>query len=461
MRKFLSLLIACVLCLCCCGAAFGEADDPVLAAWRDYVDAELRSMTEKADGWTGYILSHATIVRVGYTGKNDAYVEAVIGLPNVAADKKAENLADAMRPYVACDDLTEAVLSASYAGEAGHYVFTWSAKKPAGVLSVAKGIASRGKKGYTTKAFQALLTDVFVPHMVSMPKRAPKTVPALGELPAGYAASAAAALNITEAQANLRLPPLLMLCEVNKVDATEVLTHTVVTLRVKGWDAVLTQAKNRTVTELDTTVNAPGLTRTQMEEMYCRHLAECWMDAYYATGKSSYTQRTVTIDLPALVTRGAGASGGLTELLQPAMTTMDAHLDELMTYAAGKAYYPDIPLVDTGFLTGEDDPDGDRVQFECDGQCGYVVMQRGGSVLFRAFIHPGARLNIRLKPGDYTVTYGTGPRWYGERYLFGDEGNYGRFELSLTGAPQTRIHLTTSGSTEVQRLTGDEVLNIR
>jgi tetratricopeptide (TPR) repeat protein len=55
----------------------------------------------------------------------------------------------------------------------------------------------------------------------------------------------------------------------------------------------------------------------------------------------------------------------------------------------------------------------------------YYKVYDGDTLISTFFLHPGAKCNIDLPPGNYTIKESTGDAWFGEEILFGDEGLYG------------------------------------
>ena len=60
------------------------------------------------------------------------------------------------------------------------------------------------------------------------------------------------------------------------------------------------------------------------------------------------------------------------------------------------------------------------------GKYAYLVKLKdaSGADAFAAFLHPGKSFRFSVHPGDYSLTYGTGEKWYGWDGTFGPEGAY-------------------------------------
>ncbi len=71
-----------------------------------------------------------------------------------------------------------------------------------------------------------------------------------------------------------------------------------------------------------------------------------------------------------------------------------------------------------------------------------------GEFVGAVFVRPGQKASISIKPGYYHLNYARGKNWYGEEYLFGEEGHYisaaentyceRGYALSITVAPSNK-----------------------
>lgn len=446
MRKIIALLLLLSMLL---GLAPAQAEEDADAALvrQAAEEAVAELLNEDIGGWTQLILAHAQVTDVVLQKKTYKATVVVPTLKSGASgsvnDGAYEYLRRAFTPYLTFEPTTELQLSATIKeAEDGTKTVKWGSNSPKNLLNKVKNLASKAKQSYTTNNVRVALDKYLLPAAASMPKSKPKqTIPEVGTLPE-YTSAVAAELGISEAQAAQRLPALMMLMNITRFTADDTLDAGLVTVTVKDWKTMLQNAANYAKEAMNTMVGVPEMSRLEIEGILCSYLPQALVDVYY-TQKGQTTEK-LTIDLASAVDEGVQAADGLMDYFRTYNSEVERYTNVLGLYAATLSYYPRVELIDTCILSGADVEGGTSVSFdmgESKVNHGYVCIKKGNATVLEGFIHNGVRLMVRLEPGDYQVYCSLGPEWFGETYLFGRDGYFGMFDLTVERGSKAMIHM--------------------
>lgn len=453
LRRIMALLI--VLCLLGAGAALAEENALLAEAQRQAEDA-LTELRSDATGWTATMLDNAKIVGVEQESKT---IVVRISVPEMACgvSAKAEAgedvtayLAEAFAPALTMTPVAELQMTFTKTVTDGEEAIKWGSGTPKAFLNKVKNLAKTAKSGYSRQTMREALERYLLPHTEQMPRKQPEEAPALPALDA-YGAQVADRLSLTAEQAASRLPALLMLMELTKVDPDDGLPQTVLTIRVKDWQAMLDAATAAAKEELDVAVGVPDMTRAEIGEILCRCLPDACAEAYY--GKKRTTE-TMTVDLTAAVGTGVQEAEALMAYFDGYNQAFERCVDTLTAYGATLSDYPKIPLIDSGVLSGEES--GDALLTFDPGESGnhvWVALKQNGQAVLIGFARQGDRLTVRVPASDYEVYYTMGPEWFGERYQFGDQADFGVFGVHATADSRTVIRMDKTGEQAATALT--------
>ncbi|MDO4484466.1 MAG: hypothetical protein Q4C54_08570 [Clostridia bacterium] len=456
MRKLISLLL--LLCLFLSSAAMAE-DDPVLTGYLAFAQEGVEGMQQTDSLWVKTMMQHAQLTNIKYLGTN-GYVQADLMLPKLLCNTKADTVAEAMAEYFQPTKYETYQFTATWQKDAaGNITYKWGMHSPTKLAGAITNQAAVAKRGYTSPEFRALLQKELLPQTARMPEKEDKEYVAdFKPLPDGFAANAAKALGLTEEQAARRLQVPMMLMNITKINLDKGLEEASVTMRVWPWKTLMDRAMPGAKAELDETLGAPEMTRDEVEAIYCRHLADKLNACYYAK-RNKTEEFTWTMDVTQVAADGLCASGDLLTYLGDMMAYLDAKVDELCGYAKTLPYYPAVDMADTCLFSG-DVKEGTMVTFDTgkSGKHAYLVVMQGGNELCRGFVHSKVPLTIRLAPGQYEAAYGLGNDWHGERYVFGTDGEYGRFTFTVDEAGRTIVHMeNTNGPLTTTPLTWQDL----
>ena len=465
MRKLLSALLILLLTFTCVSALAASEED-ITAAMIDKVEETIADMREKATGWVKVMLDNLVIERTEIKQTSINLYVTVPDLSNALTSKEehgddaVDYLIRALGDYTGKENRVELKLNASFSEKSGKISLKWSGNSnPTKLNSSLKNMAGKAKKTYAWKSFTAALEDYLVPKAVTLPKQKPKEAPKIPNNGA-YGKQVAEALGVSNKMAARRLPALMMLIDVTKVDTTNPLEETKLTLKIRNWESMVTKLEKLAMEELENTVGAPQMTREEMDAVLCARLNEAMLPvAYNAKGR---TTTTITVDVPAVVSEGVGAATELMKIYKDYMKAMDKLLDKLMAHAATLPFYPELELPKGGVLSGESHESGrnviftmgeDKVNHAC------IAVMEKGKPLVTGFCAQLDRLMLQLEPGEYQVYFAKGPEWCGMEYLFGEMGQYGSFTLTVADEGQTRVELceTEGGDAAVTTVSWDDV----
>jgi len=267
-------------------------------------------------------------------------------------------------------------------------------------------------------------------------------------------------LGVSAQMAGRRLPALMLLMEITKVDTTKPLEETKITVKIRDWKAMVTRLEKLAFEELEMTVGAPQMSREKMDEVLCARIGEALLRAAY-TDKGRVT-KTITVDLAAAVSEKIGEADGLMSVYKEYMKAMDDVLDKMMAHAATLPFYPELELQKAGVLSGASHEGGRNVIFtmgEDKTNHACLAIQQNGETVLTGFCAQLDRLMVQLKPGEYQVYFAKGEKWNGLEYLFGETGQHGCFTLTVADEGQTRVLLaeTEGGDAAVTAATWEEL----
>lgn len=462
MRKWIAALLT-LLLLACCAGAMAETEDEVTAAMLEKVEDTIADMREKASGWVKVMLDDLVIDRTEINEKSVTVYVTVPDLSNALTsdDEPGEGyLTRALADYTGKGTRVEYKLNATYAEKNGKITLKWSGNSnPTKLNSNLKNMAGKAKKTYAWKNFTAALEEYLLPKGVKMPKNKPLTAPEIPANPA-YGEQVAEALGVSAAMAGRRLPTLILMMDITKVDTTNPLEETKLTIKVRDWQSMMKKLERMAFEELAIAVGAPAMTREQMDEVLCARLNEAMLNYYYNT--KGTTTHKVEIDLPAVVAGGVGEAEGLMALYKEYMKALDVILDKMMAQAVTMPFYPELELPRGGVMSGASHEGGCNVIFEMGEDKenhAVIAVMDGDATVLTGLCGQLDRLMVQLKPGTYRVYYGKGPDWCGTEYLFSETGEYGWFDLTVSAEGQTRVKLaqTASGDAAVTAASWNEV----
>ena len=444
MRKLIVLLM--LICLAAvCAPAMAE-DDPLMQEAETMVMNGIADLAQTQTGWKKIMMENTAVSAVK---KNSKYVTVTVAIPNMKSGVGAkEKPGDDVEGYlqrslahaVELDKATEYNIRLTIKGKGDNAYLKWDdAKSLSGYKKKVGSMASAAAKSYVGSQMKSAVYRYLLPKAADAPKKQPDTVPAMESL-AAYCDSAAPALGLTSAQANGRLPAMLMLMQLQKIDAAASLNEVTATVKVKDWQRMLVIAREQTIETLQGMMGVNQMTREQVEAVFLKKLASAWVEPYYS--KKNIVTEKFTVDLAGAVTQGVGSSGGLMTYLAGYSASCDAVLDELMTFAAAMGKYPMVDLIDSGILAGSEAADGSKVYFHApEGMHAYVIVRRNGAAVCEGFAQMGDRLLTALQPGTYEVYCSWGSTWYGVNAIFGDESFCGLFSLDVPAGQNLHVTL--------------------
>lgn len=462
MRKLFAILL--MLCLMVCLPAWAEEeDDPLKADGKAKVEAGIAEMAQSQTGWKKTMMENTTVVSVK---KGKEYVTVTVAIPTMKCGAGAKEQPDndvtgylerAVAPISTLEDTTDYAIRITIKGKGDNASLSWNAEKNlSGYKKKVGGMAATAAKSYAGAQMKTAVYRYLLPKAADMPKNKPSAVPEMEDI-SWYCLAVAAELGLTEAQANARLPYMLMLMQLSKFGAEESLNDAVLTVKIRDWKAMLSDADALAREVLPGMMGVPEMTREEIEAVFVSQLAQVWVDAYYRTKNTETVE--IRVDLPAAIENGVQEASGILSYLAAYSAQADVCIDSLMAYGATLDYYPQVALIDTAILSGDDMETGTRVYFDTGAENhGYVCIRQNGASLLKGFVHSGARLMVTLTPGEYEVYCAYGPTWFGENYAFGKECFCGKFTLVV---PETtgnvRITLEDNGgSTAVEQITYDD-----
>lgn len=462
MRKLLAILL--MMCLFVCLPAWAEEmEDPLKTEGRTLVETGIAELAQSQSGWMKTMMEHTSVTSVK---KGQEYVTVTVTIPDMkcgvdskenAGDNVQEYLARALAPLGELQDTQEFAIRISIRGKGENAQLNWDTEKSlANYKKKVSGMASKAAKTYGETQIKNAIGHYLMPKAASMPQSKPKTVPLMENI-SWYCNAAAQSLGLTETQANARVPYLLMLMQLSKVDASASVHDVALTVKVDDWAAMLENADVLAREAMQSMMGVPEMTREAIESIFISQLDQVWMSAYYSEKKAETVE--LHVDLPKAVAEGVQTAEQIMAYLRTYSEAVDTVIDGLMAYGATLDYYPQVDLIDTAVLSGASVEDGTRVYFQAsDTEHGYVCIRCQGEILLTGFVHSGTRLMVTLEPGVYQVYCSYGPTWFGERYAFGKECFCGVFDLQV---PETegnvRITLQERGSgVNVTELTYDE-----
>lgn len=462
MRKLLAILL--MICLTICLPVWAEeTEDPLKTEGRTLVEAGIAELVQNQSGWMKTMMEHTEVTSVK---KGQEYVTVTVTIPTMkcgvgskekAGDDVQEYLARALEPVSELQDTQEFAIRISIQGKGENAKLNWNAEKSlANYKKKVSGMASTAAKTYGETQIKNAISCYLLPKAASMPQSKPKTAPLMDDI-SWYCNAAAQSLGLTEMQANARLPYLLMLMQLSKVDASASIHDVVLTVKVADWAAMLEEADELTREAMQSMMGVPEMTREAIEDIFISQLDQVWTAAYYSEKKAETVE--LRVDLPRAVSEGVQTAEQIMAYLRTYSEAVDNAIDDLLAYGATLDYYPQVDMIDTAVLSGESTEEGTRVYFQAgDTEHGYVCIRREGETLLTGFVHSGTRLMVTLEPGMYQVYCSYGPTWFGERYAFGRECFCGVFDLQV---PETegnvRITLQDQGGgLNVTELTYDE-----
>ena len=459
MRKLCVLLL---MLLMCCLPALAEEEDPLKADGEAKVLAGIAELAEGETGWKKAMMEHTTVIS---SKRSQEYVTVKVAIPTMtcgvgAKEQPGDDVAGYLtRALAGASDWTDTVefsISITIKGKGDSATLSFDATKTLGnYRKKVASLAASAAKTYTGTQMLSAWYRYLLPKAATMPKSKPETMPAMEPLPE-YCAGAAEALGLTTVQAGGRLPAMLMLMQLTKVDAAAGLDAAVLTVKVKDWQTMLADADAAAREAMPDMMGVPDMSRDEIEAILIQHLPEACRTAYYST-KTPKTQM-LTVDLAAALNEGVQTAESLMDLLGEYSAALDTYVDGLMAYGATLSYYPEVDIIDTGILTGESAESGARVFFVTEGENhGYVLIKQENVPVITGFIRSGARLMVILEPGTYEVWCSYGPTWYGENYAFGKRCFCGVFTLEVPASGNVRITLAdTEGSLPVERVTYED-----
>lgn len=461
MRRMIAALLA--VCVLLCGLPALAEEDAELVLVRDAALTGLAEQTEAASGWTRRILEKAEITDVA---RDEKSIYVTVQLPTLLSDvtrkDKAEDdplayLQKAMGAYLNNAPVTEVEMNATIVEKNGQQTVKWGSGSPKSVAGKAKSLGNKARQSIVTNEVRQALDLYLVPETIDWPRSKPETVPAMTSI-ADYAAQVAPALGLTAEQAENRLRCLLALMDLTKFSASNGLEQATLTIRVKDWRTMLQEAYGQTVEAMANMVGVPEMSRDEIERIYCNQMILACMDTRY-TSKGQVNEK-LTVNVAAAVGQGVAAADGLMDYFRQYNEEFERQLTALMEAAGTMAYYPRVPLIDTAVLTGESAQGGVSVTFDMGNDTvnhGFVCVRQSGRTVLNGFVHNGVRLMVRLNPGDYQVYCSIGPEWFGEEYLFGRDGFFGRFDLTVEKGNRSVIHMEdVDGNLTVEEMTEEE-----
>ena len=353
MRKLCVLLL---LCLMCCLPALAEEADPLKADGEARVLAGIAELAEGETGWKKAMMEHTTVVS---SRRSQEYVTVKVAIPTMecgvsAKEQPGDDVAEYLtRALAGASDWTDTVefsISIAIKGKGDAAALSFDTSRTLGnYRKKVTSLAASAAKTYTGTQMLSAWYRYLLPKAATMPKSKPETMPAMEPLQA-YCAGAAEALELTTAHAGGRLPAMLMLMQLTKVDATAGLDAAALTVRVKDWQTMLADADAAAREAMPSMMGVPDMTRDEIETILIRQLPEACLTAYYSS-KNPKTL-TLTVNLTAAVGEGVQTAESIMACLAEYNDALEGCVDGLMTYAATLDYYPQVEQIDTAILAG-------------------------------------------------------------------------------------------------------------
>ncbi|MGN1019026.1 MAG: hypothetical protein ACI4O7_01525 [Aristaeellaceae bacterium] len=459
MRKLCVMLL---LLLMCCLPALAEEVDPLKADGEAKVLAGIAELAEAETGWKKAMMEHTTVVS---SKRGKEYLTVTVAIPTLkcgvstneqAGDDVRDYLSRALAGAVDWTNTVEYSISITIKGKGDAAELSFDTTRTlGGYRKKVSSMVTTAAQSYAVTQVRSALYSYLMPRAATMPKTRPEVMPELDPL-ADYSSAVAGALGLTEEQASGRLPAMLLLLQLTKVDATAGLDAAELTVKVKDWQTMLADAYAAAQEVMPDMMGVPDMSREEIEAILVQQLPAACKEAYYST-KTPKTM-TMTVDLTSAVDEGVGTAESLMALFLEYGAEVDAYVDALMEYGSTLSYYPEVAIIDTAILAGESAESGTRVFFAAEGENhGYVCILRDGEAVIKGFARSGARLMVVLEPGEYEVWCSYGPDWYGESYAFGKESYCGVFTLEVPESGNMRITLADGeGGLPVEQVTYEE-----
>lgn len=465
MRKLMCALLT-LLVMFSCATALAVSEEDITSAMIEKAEDAIADMRAKATGWVKIMLDNLVIDRTEIKQTSINLFVTVPDLSNALTSKEEHGddaekyLTRALADYVGKGNRVELKLNASFSEKNGKLSLKWSGNSnPTKLNASLKNMAGKAKKTYAWKSFTAALEDYLLPKTVVLPKQKPKEAPKIPNNGA-YGKQVAEALGVSNKMAARRLPALMLLMDITKVDATNPLEETKLTIKIGNWQGMVTKLEKLAFEELENTVGAPRMTREEMDAVLCARLNEAMLTYAYTT--KGRTTVKITVDVPAAVTEGIGSAKELMKIYKDYMKALDAILDKMMDHAATLPFYPELELPKGGVLSGASHEGGRNVVFtmgEDKESHACIAVMENGKPLVTGFCGQLDRLMLQLNPGEYQVYFAKGAEWCGIEYLFGENGQYGSFTLNVADEGQTRVELceTEGGDAAITTVSWDEL----
>lgn len=328
---------------------------------------------------------------------------------------------------------------------------------PADAAAMMKRDATSAKKSYNGGNFRVALSNWLFPNAAELPKEQPKELPKLSSVPE-LGAEVAASLGISPEAASWRLPPLLLVTSINSFDVSDP-SNVVLTLRVHSLDGASAKSLESAKKLLTHAVAAPAMTYDEVSVYLGRGMSDTAVKSFYH-GKVHKTR--IHINLLTLLTQGRGSQTEYVSYLRNFLNDGDDEIKTMMSYAATLPFYPEAELIASQVLHGKADETGTTVTFDMGGDTdrnALIKVYQGEDHLWTGFVSSRMHLRVKMKPGRYMVRYGRGEGWYGEKYLFTENGEYGEFILTIPDTDMAAVHLskTSSGNLQTSPLTWDDL----
>lgn len=448
MRKLIAMIL-CVTLLCV--SLVASADEQLTERIQAAADTKLASVAAKDTNWTAGLM--AAVELVSAEEQQDDKVILTYRYPKVACgvsatEKVGEDAQDFIVRALQGWKEPQEWVSFEVIGTLSKGNVKFEKKKaPSSLHDAVRMHATAVQNAFAKSDLGNAVKAYMIPHVAKLPAKKTADVPDLPSLTEGYAASFAETMGVSVPKAAQRLSALMMLMTVKSVELTKGLDHAVMTVSERSWKPMLASAEKLAMAQLDITVGAPDLTRDDMETILLNQMPQALADACYSKSNKAANNKMAVDLFVAADGNVAGACPELAELSAAYSAEWENVIDRLMASAAVREYYITIPSPDTGILSGKD-MTGEygtvRLCFELGADKendAWVRVERGGSPLAAGFVGQGDTLTFRVVPGHYTIYYGKGKNWYGDRFLFIENGEYGCFEVDVPDMELNKIAL--------------------
>ncbi|NMD38202.1 MAG: hypothetical protein GYA87_05925 [Christensenellaceae bacterium] len=225
----------------------------------------------------------------------------------------------------------------------------------------------------------------------------------------------------------------------NKFNFDQGPENVVLEITTTNYDAALESAIEKTKDELLYMGSTQNLSDEELTEILIKNLSNSVIYQRLKTGAKNIS--TININMFKLMGEDASWKAEFEKvLIKPLTEKINKYITELKAYTLTLPSYPRHDNPPTGSYNGKR-----PIYTECNfikakndkANYAIIMFDSSGSIMDRGFIRANnSKCTLYVPEGEYTLITAYGDTWYGNKYLFGDEGKYIKTEaISILGKP--------------------------